>query len=183
MFFFSEFIQCIPQETGSALMKHRVLYIFRGPLPRHSHTHKHGLLLLLEPHCPARQNSWRTMRHWSGQRWHCDELLLEAIMGIYIIPWHLASHSTHYQCGMSCLCRVFECSWMHVCVHMELNIFPWHLASLSTWRSAGRGNVGMPILNPATYYFFVCVCLCVHVSVCLCVSVLCNRVRIGIHSY
>lgn len=175
------------------MIKHRVkkdsgFYIFRGPpllIVTHTHTlahkHKHCLLLLLRPHCPAQWNSWRTIRHHSGQRWHCDELLLEAIMWIYISPWHLASHSTHYQRCVSCLCWVSERVCMHVCVHVELNIFPWHLASLSTWHSAGSGNVGMPILNPATYYFCVCAYLCGCLSACACF--LCNRVRIGIHSY
>lgn len=124
------------------------------------------LLLLLELHCTALQNSWRTMRHWSGQCWHCDELLLEAIMQIYIIPWHLASHSTHYQRWVSCLRWVFECAYMHVrvCVHVKLSTFPWHLALLSTWCSAERGNVRIEfykmLLLYVFLYIYVCLFLC-----------------------
>lgn len=121
--------------------------------------------------------SSRTMRHWSCHRWHCDKLLLEAIMRIYIIPWHLASHSKHYRCAASCLYGLWERPCAHVCVCVW-TIFLWHLALLSTWFSAGSSNVGMPILNCATFFFNAC--LCVFISVCLFV---CNCVRIGIHSY
>ena len=144
-----------------------------------TYTHTHTLDLLCvglpgPPLCPALENSWRTMRHWSGQRWHCDELLLEAIMRIYIIPWHLASHSTQCwgRCGVSCQCWVCECSCMHVlcvcvcvcvcvCAHgIKYLSLTFSLAvHMALCRKKQHGNA-----NLATYYYFVCEC----VSMCIC---------------
>lgn len=113
--------------------------------------------------------SSRTMRHWSCHRWHCDKLLLEAIMRIYIIPWHLASHSKHYQCAASCLYGLWERPCMYVCVRVDYLSLTFSLTvHMVLCRKQQRGNANLESCNiffpRVCVYLYLCVCLCATVS-------------------
>lgn len=109
--------------------------------------------------------SSRTMRHWSCHRWHCDKLLLEAIMRIYIIPWHLASHSKHYRCAASCLYGLWERPCAYVCVHVDYLSLTFSLAvHMVLCGKQQRGNANLELCN---FFFLMHVCVYLYLCVCL----------------
>lgn len=111
---------------------------------------------------------------------------LEAMMWICIIPWHLASLSTHYQCWVS---GIFECMRLCVWVCARGIKYPSLTFSLAVHvvlqeeatRACQSWTAQHIFLVPSTMCVYLCVRLHMCVTVVFCLFFLCDR--IGIHSY
>lgn len=168
------------QETGSSVIKHRVkkdsgFYIFRGPpslsSPIHTEAPLSGSVKFLEdnktPLRPALALWWTT----SGS----NHVNLH-----HPLTFSLTLHTLSVLCVLSLL-GFWTCLYACVCARgIKYLSLTFSLAvHMALCRKQQRGNANLESCN--ILFLCVCVYLCGCLSACACF--LCNRVRIGIHSY